>query len=70
MLVFIELVLDIKPKTKIYTSVAHIRNKQLCTVENKQTSSDRNRLVCRPNIITAKKNHYANCLYNAFGVRL
>ena len=36
MLVFIELVLDIKPKTKIYTSVAHIRNKQLCTVENKR----------------------------------
>jgi len=32
---FIELGLSIEHNTKKYTSVAHVRNKQLCTVENK-----------------------------------
>ena len=44
MLDFIELGLNIRKK---YTSVAHIRNKQLCTVEDKLTH-----LYCSINSMT------------------
>jgi len=46
MLDFIEPGLGITHKIK-YTSVAHIRNKQLCTVENKP-----NHLYCSVNSMT------------------